>query len=50
MIVGLMATGGLTNLVLHIPAMAKAAGVNLAMEDFEDSKNNTLMAKIYQSS
>ena len=26
-IVGLMATGGSTNLVLHMPAMARAAGV-----------------------
>ncbi len=47
-IVGLMATGGSTNLVLHIPAMAKAAGINLAMEDFEDiAKLVPLMAKIY---
>ena len=47
-IVGLMATGGSTNLVLHIPAMARAAGINLAMEDFEDiAKLIPLMAKIY---
>jgi phosphogluconate dehydratase len=47
-IVGLMATGGSTNLVLHIPAMAKAAGIILAMEDFEDiAKLIPLMAKIY---
>jgi phosphogluconate dehydratase len=47
-IVGLMATGGSTNLALHIPAMAKAAGINLAMEDFEDIANLIpLMAKIY---
>ena len=47
-IVGLMATGGSTNLVLHIPAMAKAAGIKLAMEDFEDiAKLVPLMAKIY---
>ena len=47
-IVGLMATGGSTNLVLHIPAMAKAAGINLVMEDFEDiAKLIPLMAKIY---
>ena len=47
-IVGLMATGGSTNLVLHIPAMAKAAGINLAMQDFEDIANIIpLMAKIY---
>ena len=47
-IVGLMATGGSTNLVLHIPAMARAAGVLLKSEDFDDLSNVTpLMAKIY---
>ena len=35
-IVGLMATGGSTNLVLHIPAMARAAGVILEPQDFAD--------------
>jgi phosphogluconate dehydratase len=35
-IVGLMATGGSTNLVLHLPAMARAAGVMLDLEDFHD--------------
>ena len=33
-IVGLMATGGSTNLVLHLPAMARAAGVALDLDDF----------------
>ena len=33
-IVGLMATGGSTNLVLHLPAMARAAGIALTLEDF----------------
>ena len=33
-IVGLMATGGSTNLVLHLPAMARAAGIILDLEDF----------------
>ena len=30
-IVGLMATGGSTNLVLHLPAMAKAAGIKIEL-------------------
>lgn len=47
-IVGLMATGGSTNLVLHLPAMARAAGVILAMEDFADiSAITPQMAKVY---
>jgi len=47
-IVGLMATGGSTNLVLHLPAMARAAGVLLELEDFDDlSKVVPLMAKVY---
>ncbi len=47
-IVGLMATGGSTNLVLHLPAMARAAGVLLELEDFADLSDATpLMARIY---
>ncbi|MBE0554196.1 MAG: phosphogluconate dehydratase [Rhodobacteraceae bacterium] len=47
-IVGLMATGGSTNLVLHLPAMARAAGVMLDLEDFDDlSQAVPLMAKVY---
>jgi len=47
-IVGLMATGGSTNLVLHLPAMARAAGVILELEDFDDlSSIVPLMAKVY---
>jgi len=47
-IVGLMATGGSTNLVLHLPAMARASGVILDLEDFEDiSSSVPLMAKVY---
>jgi len=46
--VGLMATGGSTNLVLHLPAMARAAGIHLTLQDFADiSANVPLMAKIY---
>ena len=47
-IVGLMATGGSTNLVLHIPAMARAAGVILEPQDFADiSQIVPLLAKVY---
>ncbi|MFM2388982.1 MAG: hypothetical protein RLZZ437_537 [Pseudomonadota bacterium] len=47
-IVGLMATGGSTNLVLHLPAMARAAGIVLELEDFGDiSAAVPLMAKVY---
>ena len=47
-LVGLMATGGSTNLVLHLPAMARAAGVILDLEDFSDiSAVTPLMAKVY---
>ena len=46
--VGLMATGGSTNLVLHLPAMAKAAGITLVPQDFADlSAAVPLMAKVY---
>ncbi len=46
--VGLMATGGSTNLVLHLPAMARAAGILLDLEDFEDiSEATPLMARVY---
>jgi phosphogluconate dehydratase len=47
-LVGLMATGGSTNLVIHLPAMARAAGVILDIEDFEEiSEVTPLMAKVY---
>ncbi|MGJ8611384.1 MAG: phosphogluconate dehydratase, partial [Octadecabacter sp.] len=47
-LVGLMATGGSTNLVLHLPAMARASGVILDLEDFADISSVTpLMAKVY---
>lgn len=47
-IVGLMATGGSTNLVLHLPAMARAAGMLLDLEDFHDlSETVPLMARVY---
>ncbi len=47
-IVGLMATGGSTNLVLHLPAMARAAGIALELDDFDEISNAVpLMAKVY---
>jgi len=47
-IVGLMATGGSTNLVLHLPAMARAAGIILDPSDFADiSAATPLMARVY---
>ncbi|PRY21489.1 6-phosphogluconate dehydratase [Aliiruegeria haliotis] len=47
-IVGLMATGGSTNLVLHLPAMARTAGIALTLEDFaEISEVTPLMARVY---
>jgi phosphogluconate dehydratase len=47
-IVGLMATGGSTNLLIHLPAMARAAGVILDIEDFADiSEVVPLMARVY---
>ncbi len=46
--VGLMATGGSTNLVMHLPAMARAAGVLIDIEDFHDiSETVPLMARVY---
>ena len=47
-VVGLMATGGSTNLILHLIAMARAAGVNLDIEDLSDiSKATPLLARVY---
>ncbi len=47
-IVALMATGGSTNLVLHLPAIAKSAGIILRWEDFADiSAITPLIAHIY---
>ncbi|WP_224814647.1 phosphogluconate dehydratase [Hasllibacter sp. MH4015] len=47
-IVGLMATGGSTNLVIHLIAMARAAGVILDCSDFNDlSEATPLMARVY---
>jgi len=47
-IVGLMATGGSTNLLIHLPAMAKAAGIILTMQDFSEiSEAVPQLAKVY---
>jgi len=47
-IVGLMATGGSTNLVLHLPAMARAAGILIEVDDFAAiSAIVPLMARVY---
>jgi phosphogluconate dehydratase len=47
-LVGLMATGGSTNLVLHLPAMARAAGLTITLEDFATISDAVpLMAKVY---
>jgi phosphogluconate dehydratase len=47
-LVGLMATGGSTNLVLHLPAMARASGIIIDLDDFADiSAVVPLMAKVY---
>lgn len=47
-IIGLLATGGSTNHTLHLPAIAKAAGIKLTWEDFADlSEVVPLIAKVY---
>lgn len=47
-LVGLMATGGSTNHVLHLVAVARSAGILLQLEDFDDlSRATPLMARVY---
>lgn len=47
-IVGLNATGGSTNLLIHLVAMARAGGIVLDWEDFADlSQVTPLMARVY---
>jgi len=47
-VVGLHATGGSTNLAIHLIAMARAAGVILTWEDMSDlSKVTPLIARVY---
>ena len=45
---GLLATGGSTNHTLHLIAMARAAGIQIRWEDFDDLSGVTpLIAKVY---
>src|SRR5665213_2677618 len=45
---GLLATGGSTNHTLHLIAMARAAGIRITWEDFDDlSKVTPLIARVY---
>ena len=45
---GLLATGGSTNHTLHIVAMARAAGIRVTWEDFDDLGRVTpLIARVY---
>ncbi len=47
-IVGLNATGGSTNLLIHLVAMARAGGIMLTMEDFSEiSAVTPLIARVY---
>jgi phosphogluconate dehydratase len=47
-VVGLHATGGSTNLTIHLIAMAAAAGIHLTWDDFADLAEVTpLLARIY---
>jgi phosphogluconate dehydratase len=47
-IVGLNATGGSTNLLIHLVAMARAGGIILTMEDFSEiSAITPLIARVY---
>jgi len=46
--IGLMATGGSTNLTLHLPAIAAAAGIQLELEDLDElSSAIPLLCRIY---
>ncbi|MDB4198604.1 phosphogluconate dehydratase [Ascidiaceihabitans sp.] len=47
-IVGLMATGGSTNLLIHLVAMARAGGIILDWEDFSEISDMVpLLARVY---
>ena len=47
-VVGLMASGGSTNHALHLPAIARAAGIQLEWEDMDAISSVTpLLARIY---
>ena len=47
-IIGLMATGGSTNHAIHLPAIARAAGIQIDWTDFADISNAVpLLARVY---
>lgn len=47
-IVGLLATGGSTNLVIHLMIMARSAGIQITLEDFSALSDVTpLIARMY---
>ncbi|MDB5725420.1 MAG: phosphogluconate dehydratase [Novosphingobium sp.] len=47
-IAGLLATGGSTNHAIHLPAMARAAGIQIDWEDFDElSSAVPLIARVY---
>ncbi len=47
-IVGLLATGGSTNHVIHLPAIARAAGIQIDWDDMDDlSRVVPLIASVY---
>ncbi|MCS4505847.1 Phosphogluconate dehydratase [wastewater metagenome] len=49
-VVGLLATGGSTNHTIHLPAIARAAGIELTWDDFAElSRVVPLLARIYPS-
>ncbi|WP_426265518.1 phosphogluconate dehydratase [Sphingomonas sp. LHG3443-2] len=46
--IGLMATGGSTNHAIHLPAIARAAGIHIDWQDFDDlSAAVPLLARVY---
>src|SRR5690242_14689668 len=46
--IGLVATGGSTNHMIHLPAIARAAGIHIDWQDFEElSRAVPLIARIY---
>jgi phosphogluconate dehydratase len=48
--VGLLATGGSTNHAIHLPAIARAAGIRIDWQDFDDlSAVVPLIARVYPS-
>ncbi|MBB3983301.1 phosphogluconate dehydratase [Sphingobium fontiphilum] len=47
-IIGLMATGGSTNHAIHVPAIARAAGISVDWTDFAELSDVTpLLARVY---